>query len=517
MRAFIALFGVAETLIQSTLTGAARSPTKLRGALSVVQSALIALRVRAVGTPTTPGKAWKLISDAYRKAREKALKDTREATGGDVTTPLGDRHQKSAHSLFASLAERLDKAISHVNREAEDALRQITRERVLAGAGRGESAEDIASSLEERGIKGFTDKAGRKWALTSYAKMVARTAEAEARTAGTLDTLEDEGVDLVQVSKHPHPHDICTPFEGRIFSVSGTSERYPPLVEAPPFHPNCKHFISAFMQAVQPQPPADENYTPEERDLYRRVTGEDIPADAGQAMLKLRDGEFGGEDQDALVALDDKFITRAQMPSAMQQAGLSRDKHGGIWTDVFDAFVWASDYGVGDRPAADIRAFSAYKRGGYGSINNGLRRSGGDPSALSDLDRERVEAMDRTFRDVPATDRAIGLLRKGFPPEVSKAFADRNEAGLIGQIFGDDGFGSTTLNKDWKSSAVGLGDTAHLVLPEGGKALWLEGITDIKGAPEYEMLLPRGTKYRITTAERDEDGRPIIEAEIILE
>ncbi len=245
MRVLIGLFAAAEVLLRNTLIGASRKAVTpaSRGRISQrIQSILIALRVRAVGTPTTPGKAWDVIADAYTLAARAAHKDA----GADDGPELGARHQQSVQGLFASLAERLDNAIAHVNREADETLRQLTRERVLAGAERGEAPEEIAEDLKESGIKGFTDKAGRKWKLTTYAKMVATTVEAEARTEGTINTLTENGLDLVRVSKHPHPTDICSKYEARIFSISGAHPDYPLLRERPPFHPNCLHVLRAY-------------------------------------------------------------------------------------------------------------------------------------------------------------------------------------------------------------------------------------------------------------------------------
>lgn len=36
----------------------------------------------------------------------------------------------------------------------------------------------------------------------------------------------------------------CIPFEGKIYSVSGSSQLFPPLEDQPPYHPNCLHSLS---------------------------------------------------------------------------------------------------------------------------------------------------------------------------------------------------------------------------------------------------------------------------------
>ena len=91
--------------------------------------------------------------------------------------------------------------------------------------------------------------------------MCARTTAAEARSEATVNTLVDRGVDLVTVSKHPHPNDVCSRFEGRVFSISGGHPRYTKLRERPPFHPNCRHVLREYRRAegsIRPVGVSDE-------------------------------------------------------------------------------------------------------------------------------------------------------------------------------------------------------------------------------------------------------------------
>jgi hypothetical protein len=51
------------------------------------------------------------------------------------------------------------------------------------------------------------------------------------------------GTDLVQVSSHNTTTKICMPYEGKVYSISGKDKRFPPLMNTPPYHPNCLHLI----------------------------------------------------------------------------------------------------------------------------------------------------------------------------------------------------------------------------------------------------------------------------------
>lgn len=261
-------------------------------------------------------------------------------------------------------------------------------------------------------------------------------------------------------------------------------------------------------------------FSAQENALFREVAGEDMPANPQRAREMLQKGDFEDADQDALIALDDKLIEAATPPSAVKQAGLDRQKHLGRFDSVYAASGWADQNAgahIRSLPKEQRNALGYYKRGGYQSINSRLRETGGNLSAVPKGTRERIEPMDGAFKNAPSTDRAVMVMRRGLPPEVKRAFANHNEAGLLGQTFGDDGFASTTMNNDWLSQAVGGHGQLFLVLPKGSKALPIDGTANIKGAPEDELLLPRGSRYRITTVERGDKGDPIIEAELLLE
>jgi len=52
--------------------------------------------------------------------------------------------------------------------------------------------------------------------------------------------------DLVQLTSHASPCPICAPLEGRVYSLSGESDRFPSVDRALPdrhgtIHPNCRH------------------------------------------------------------------------------------------------------------------------------------------------------------------------------------------------------------------------------------------------------------------------------------
>ena len=112
----------------------------------------------------------------------------------------------------------------------------------------GGSRQGVASK-----IKAFiVDKIGegnllrinnRFYKVGPYSKMVARTEMRRLQSQGVLNACNQYGNDLVEVSDHGTETEICLPYEGQTYSISGNSIRFPALTAEPPYHPNCQHYL----------------------------------------------------------------------------------------------------------------------------------------------------------------------------------------------------------------------------------------------------------------------------------
>ena len=135
------------------------------------------------------------------------------------------------------------------------ALTQVAQQED-SGIGWTQTSARMARELKNQGITAFTDKAGRKWTLSDYCNMCARTTARQAEVAAVL-TADDH--DLWQIVKIGSTCPVCAPLEGRVYSKSGTNPDYPPLSLAfgkidPAgaeslentylnIHPNCLHSL----------------------------------------------------------------------------------------------------------------------------------------------------------------------------------------------------------------------------------------------------------------------------------
>lgn len=153
-----------------------------------------------------------------------------------------------------------------IGRVEPDVYRRIGLEQVALqqaqGRGTYKVLPEFVQALRREGITAFVDKAGRNWSLHTYCAMVSRTTSRQAEVLAVLTA--DPEQDLYRISSHGTTCAICAPFEGRVYSKSGTNPDYPPLAAAfgkqdpngPDtlantwlnLHPNCWHSLYSYSE-----------------------------------------------------------------------------------------------------------------------------------------------------------------------------------------------------------------------------------------------------------------------------
>lgn len=203
-----------------------------------------------------PVESPKLIKVEYNNAARKALNKVPDLRffEPDVSN-FSAINRETVNTLADNLSHDLTGATEMVGRRADDTLRRhglaAATSHALRNLPSAYEGTQLKQRLEREGITGFVDAKGRKWKLSTYSNMVIRTTTGEAQNRAVANSVLGRGLDLVRVDKHKHPNDICSQFDGKVFSLSGKTPGYKLLKKIPPFHPNCKHSIL----------PAQENFT----------------------------------------------------------------------------------------------------------------------------------------------------------------------------------------------------------------------------------------------------------------
>ncbi len=90
-------------------------------------------------------------------------------------------------------------------------------------------------------------------------------------------------------------------------------------------------------------------------------------------------------------------------------------------------------------------ALEEYKREGFRGLNRGLRDHDGDLSMLPTEDRRRAAGLDAALGKAPPLEGPVVVHRGRLPDAVLEAFEAGEEETLVGQVFGDPAYTSTSL------------------------------------------------------------------------
>lgn len=108
------------------------------------------------------------------------------------------------------------------------------------------SKQSLSKTIVKDGFVGITDRAGRKWDLATYSKMVVTTKTNQAFIEGVTHESEETGFDLAVISDHG-AEDACKNWEGLVISLTGKTKGYITYKQARAtneiFHPNCEHGV----------------------------------------------------------------------------------------------------------------------------------------------------------------------------------------------------------------------------------------------------------------------------------
>lgn len=190
----------------------------------------------------------------------------------------------AVEALAAAVHVDVGQRSRNVLRDVVDVYRSViaaASARVVTGAQtRRQAAQAAWQRFVDQGIGSFQDRTGRRWRLSSYVEMAARTVAQRAAVQGQTDRLSAAGISLVYVSNAPQECRLCRPFEGRVLRLDAgptdtitvthqlTGEQTTVDIAdtlsgaqaAGLFHPNCRHSVSAYLPGVTvppPQPTAD--------------------------------------------------------------------------------------------------------------------------------------------------------------------------------------------------------------------------------------------------------------------
>jgi len=201
-----------------------------------------------------------ILRDIAKRSYLRGENLTSDALAGALRarTAFGATIHKSAVNV---VADQLVMDFTHLNQNAQrtihrflmqsrqtaiedTAITEAVGKGLIEGSTRRQVSGQIYKAFSQKiGDGKFIEINGRQYNLADYSELLARTRTREAVTQGQINTCLQFGVDLIQVSVHDTDCEVCLPFQGKVYSISGSSGRFPKLTMRPPYHPNCKHVL----------------------------------------------------------------------------------------------------------------------------------------------------------------------------------------------------------------------------------------------------------------------------------
>lgn len=222
---------------------------------------------------------------------------------------------------------------------AEQAYRDILTEAVMnVSSGRESIQSSVVRSIKrmaEQGIPTWMDKSGRVWSNEAYVNMTIRATNKNVTNQVTNNLLDEYDIDLVRVSDHSDSRPEHAPYQGKVYSRSGKSRKYPPLSETSYGDTrtglvtgiNCRHLLYPHFEGVSakyPEPlPIDEVQKNYEQSQKQRYLERQI-RNAKKRKIAL---EALGVDDDEITKADRLIKARqARMSEFIRQTGRTRQR-----------------------------------------------------------------------------------------------------------------------------------------------------------------------------------------------
>jgi hypothetical protein len=179
----------------------------------------------------------------------------------------------------------------------------------------------------------FVDRAGRTWTPEGYVKMVVRDNQRRASTATMFQAAAEGDTDLIEVSSHLGARPKCAPYQGRIFSISGSSKKYPALADTSYGQPdglngiNCSHIFYPFWEGV-----SEKSYSPYKAAENRKAYDESQEQRAAERKIRYykreaqKWGATEGGEQKAAYFKSRVKDSQAELRAFIDETGRTRQR-----------------------------------------------------------------------------------------------------------------------------------------------------------------------------------------------
>ena len=187
----------------------------------------------------TKEASYQIINRATKKEINKMVKD------------LGIVHVEAVNALLNNSKNYVKSSLDGMERQALTMINELQQEKVREKLARsvisGDSLQNMKSKVaryfEDNQITVFKDRSGRTWSLDRYVDMLTRTETSIANTQGTLNRAMQIGITKFRIVEQADCCDVCSEYRNEIVDIAAGD------VELPPYHPNCRGYVIAVLDA----------------------------------------------------------------------------------------------------------------------------------------------------------------------------------------------------------------------------------------------------------------------------
>lgn len=474
-------------------------------------------------------------SDVERES-EVNVEALRGVAGADAS-PNAMTAAKAAHEA-ADDVSKVPQAMAQdaSRRYLEEAYRAALEAR--AGKHRPDAVSDAVRRLGERGIScsTYTDRNGRLYRVpvdVGVRRMI-ETKAMQMMSDQTLEVAAATGQDLVEVSSHIGARPSHAEWQGRVYSLSGKSPKYPKFEDACNvgdmvrgiFGWNCRHHIAIYVEGTQRRwqrdPAKDAGVSNEEayaaRSQQRRY--ENQIRKLKRAGRALKSQGLDSREVDYKVSALGRSLARhvkehpylrrerwreggashvaghnAQKPHDMKssQVGYHLPDHGAK-KNLQDS----SDSAYSRMTYSEVEAVNGYTTGAHNVLNPYLY------GTYQPGDRETEHEVESI---VSSIDDAIGKFNLDADLlAVSGTKAKHYRDWSVGEIRTIDGYFSTSVSRKVAEGFSRGGENSFIIsvrVPKGTRCLYIGDNTAYR-EPQDELLLMHGLSYKVLS--KDENG-----------
>lgn len=176
-----------------------------------------------------------------------------DAAANPVLEQILDSYRRQARDTF----NLINTTLLDQSRQAYINILNETVGKVLTGnITPYQALRETIRKWSQQGIPALIDRAGRRWSTEAYVSMVTRTMNNRIANEMQDERMNEYDIDLIEVSSHRGARRLCAPFQGRIYSRNGTSDKYPPLSTTSYGRPaglfgiNCRHARFPYIEGV---------------------------------------------------------------------------------------------------------------------------------------------------------------------------------------------------------------------------------------------------------------------------